>query len=801
MSSVPARQGPSDGSVASHSSRGQEEDHFAALEKEREQEEIRQREVLSKEESSAVTWLRNAVLFLIVCTAALVSSGVCLCATRGQQDEFESAFDRDAQKILGNLKDALDKTAGAVGGVANAVTNHAMTVQSLAKEEGFPFLAIPNFEILGSNLRVQTGAMSVGYAPLIQEEQRAGWEDYALKNRGQLDVSFEVDARFRQEEDALCGFREHKEHHHDERTQSLIDHPNVLPDGTNYHPKIWVARHGHNATRIGTGPYLPLWQVSPVNPTKQLWLNFDFGDAPGIGDMFPQVLEDPKVIIGKPNVPGELASQQIKAIVGVGQHRHQEGSEYLDDPNSFLFYPIFDQFNRANQKLSAYLIVQFYWRLFFTRVLSTTARGIIVVIEHTYNQSLFYRVDGEEATFLGEGVVGHDPWPLYDENYDYMVVSENLTEEFNRQAGPETRAFTTVQLDGKFGLFKVHVYPSKETEEEHKSNKPVVYTSLVVSTFALTAASFLLFNYIVERRQENVMARAVEARTVVASMFPEKVQERLCDNQGTDQTAPLEMSNGNLDDSDIEAVAHGETVKKDRPIADFYPETTILFADLVGFTRWSSSRSPSDVFELLETLYSAFDGAAIKREVFKVETIGDCYLAVCGLPTPNVDHAVAMAKFASDCPRKMDNIVRGMRDHLGSDTTELKLRVGLHSGATVAGVLRGQRSRFQLFGDTVNTAARMESTGAPGKIQASQDTADQLAMKGKEDWLVPREGVVIAKGKGEMNTFWVDIPKLKRANSSFSISDGATAKGNDAGSNTVGSNGIWEVFQKAPPPK
>lgn len=219
-----------------------------------------------------------------------------------------------------------------------------------------------------------------------------------------------------------------------------------------------------------------------------------------------------------------------------------------------------------------------------------------------------------------------------------------------------------------------------------------------------------------------------------------------------------------------------------KPIADLFPETTIIFADIAGFTAWSSTREPSQVFRLLETVYSEFDSIAKRRRVYKVEVVGDCYVAVAGLPDARPDHAVVMAKFANDCLKRMHEVTHLLERELGPDTCELLLRVGLHSGPVVAGVLRGDKSRFQLFGDTVsvafclllslvlmaysglfffgmqmNTTARMESHGVPDRIHVSQETASLLISAGKEKWLTPREDKITAKGKGTLTTYFVQI--------------------------------------------
>lgn len=189
-----------------------------------------------------------------------------------------------------------------------------------------------------------------------------------------------------------------------------------------------------------------------------------------------------------------------------------------------------------------------------------------------------------------------------------------------------------------------------------------------------------------------------------------------------------------------------------------------MFADLKGFTAWSSERAPADVFELLETIYGEFDKIARKMDVFKVETIGDCYVAVTGIPSPQADHAARMVRFAHVCMVKMSKLTEKLVQTLGEETRELEFRVGLHSGPTTAGVLRGDKGRFQLFGDTVNTAARMESTGAPGQIHFSLATAAELRSGGHDEWVIEREDLISVKGKGEMQTYFATFTGSKSSN-------------------------------------
>jgi Adenylate and Guanylate cyclase catalytic domain len=253
---------------------------------------------------------------------------------------------------------------------------------------------------------------------------------------------------------------------------------------------------------------------------------------------------------------------------------------------------------------------------------------------------------------------------------------------------------------------------------EYETNHPIIFSLTAAMIFLFTALVFFAYDVMVERRQKSVMQTAVHSSAIVSSLFPSSVR---------DQLYPVSQETAQNNDGFFKgAPLDGEMNFSGSAIAQAYPETTVLFADIAGFTAWSSSRQPIQVFQLLETVYAAFDKLAKQHGVFKVETIGDCYVAVVGLPTPRRSHAVVMARFARDIRNKMQELAPQLETNLGQvgdlketyagtmsyamysldlaccilqGTADLALRIGLNSGSTTAGVLRGEKSRFQLFGD------------------------------------------------------------------------------------------------------
>lgn len=210
-----------------------------------------------------------------------------------------------------------------------------------------------------------------------------------------------------------------------------------------------------------------------------------------------------------------------------------------------------------------------------------------------------------------------------------------------------------------------------------------------------------MYDFYVTRRQNKVALAAKRSNAVVASLFPKNVRERML-KEAEEQILANEKAGvkghlrlGNVPKSQLknfldDGIARAGGIAFDtKPIADLFPDTTIMFGDVCGFTAWSSVREPTQVFTLLETIYHAFDEIAKRRRVFKVETIGDCYVAVSGLPEPRKDHASVMARFARDCLCAMNDLTKRLEVTLGPDTGELSMRLGLHSGPVTAGVLRG----------------------------------------------------------------------------------------------------------------
>ncbi|MFB8794245.1 MAG: adenylate/guanylate cyclase domain-containing protein [Microcoleus sp.] len=184
--------------------------------------------------------------------------------------------------------------------------------------------------------------------------------------------------------------------------------------------------------------------------------------------------------------------------------------------------------------------------------------------------------------------------------------------------------------------------------------------------------------------------------------------------------------------------------KEQKLIADHFDEVSVLFADLVGFTEFSARKTPTQLVEILNGIFCEFDRLSESHGLEKIKTIGDAYMVVGGLPTAREDHAQAIALLALE----MQSALTQFNLKIGET---FQLRIGIHSGSVVAGIIGISKFSYDLWGDTVNVASRMESNGMPGKIQVTGATYERL----KEQFIFEERGMIEVKGKGKMLTYWM----------------------------------------------
>jgi guanylate cyclase len=240
-------------------------------------------------------------------------------------------------------------------------------------------------------------------------------------------------------------------------------------------------------------------------------------------------------------------------------------------------------------------------------------------------------------------------------------------------------------------------------------------TMIALNVTVTGAVVFMLLVQFVRQREEALAELRVEqdrAETLLLNILPRSIADKLKADTST--------------------------------IADQFAAASILFADVVDFTPLSDRLQPAEVVGILDDLFTHFDLLAERYDVEKIKTIGDCYMVAAGVPTPRADHARVMALMAldmRDAMRSQDAV-----GHLG-----LEIRIGINSGPVVAGVIGRKRFLYDLWGDAVNMASRMESHGTPGRIQVTQATYQLLC----DEFELERRGTVPIKGKGDVETWYL----------------------------------------------
>ncbi|CAB9512390.1 Receptor-type guanylate cyclase gcy [Seminavis robusta] len=685
-----------------------------------------------------------------------------------------------------------------------APLNLHLTSSALAASSNvsWPYVTDPNFVEIAESFTAHWAAHQqqlIALAPLVVEQQEA-WEDYSVDNQAWASTRHDDDKE-------VTTSRRRRLHSDHEDANSTIP-TRIFTRDLEYDPD-----HKKEYRRVekGPGPFLPLWQMFPIpsefsTPQDRDLspVNYNALSHPRIARAVQAVQDHGAAILTEPFHLFELFG--IHWQYTARQYGNETSQEHLE-PHSVIVSPVYQDFDTSaqNRTLVAVLLQVVPWKTFFENLLPTGDNGIqLVLTPHSTicGEPFSFQLNGKEAVFLGYG-------DQHDSEQDFFDIAAPFS-PFVSSTATYNATTSNHTDDAGYCHYELHIYPSPEFYKNYHSDIPRIFAASQVAIFIFVCCVLQLYNCFAMRQEKRIQAVVKRSNAIVERFFPSDVRNRLLEdndanednnnNNANNTTAAAKVSilpkkkdnadsnnnNSNVKENnkvqlnlnrDLNAVAF-----QGKPIATLFPQCTVLFAQIVGFTEWSLEHSPEDVFRLLETLYQEFDHLARHRNVFKVETIGDQYLAVAGLPEPQPDHAYIMARFARSCMLKMTEVMAALQPRLGPETSNLKLKIGLHSGPVTAGVLRGQKaSHFQLFGDTVNTASRMQSTSTIGRIQVSVETAHLLDQGGRtraKSWLTPRDDVVEAKGKGVLQTFW--LASITNSNDGSSKAKSTSSSNGDA---------------------
>ena len=472
-----------------------------------------------------------------------------------------------------------------------------ITTEAKALNATFPFVTLPTFEVLGAGVRSTTGAEMINWHPMVEQNQLKEWSRYTLSHYEQnlaqsraIALSLHAEGSSVKPSDYLEG--------------PIAPFPNFKEGGIILAPKY------------GEGPYYPAWMVSPpiFNPN---FINSD--PSPwALKQPISAVLAARELILTDTVPVSNLANRAIK----LEDHEAYHASlvDYVQNPNSTAFMhphssvmvPVFEELNDPTSRLVGTFAVVIPWDRYLVNLLPDGVDGITCVLRNSCGKAFTYQLDGNSAFYIGEG-------DFHEHAYNYTHVELPFDDYISRED----------RVPGEC-TYSFHIYATQAFEDEYRSSLPLVLTMVVGATFCVMIITFLVYDLFVRQRNDKVVSVATRSTAIVSSLFPSNVRDRLMEetaqadaaaeapkntNKNRLQTFLASNHNGSKQDQEWDGMT-GQC--KTKPIADLFDEATILFADIAGFTQWSATREPAQVFQLLETLYHEFDVQAKRRSVFKV---------------------------------------------------------------------------------------------------------------------------------------------------------------------------------------
>lgn len=516
-------------------------------------------------------------------------------------------------------------------GLSSTITSYALYSNST-----WPYVTVPYMEVQGRSFLDVANAETVVFSPIVRNVSE--WNEYAVANQWWLQESYSLESEAAIEAKPIPSEMFYKSR------GTILPEPQI--PGTLYSPR-WQQAHAPpdasviNFNLLSNEIYAKIFHV--VEKSR----------SPGLSEIF-----DTSFLVDHDHGhEGYLTNNDEHNKHG--EHDEHDEHDELEEINavvegahveSLLVQPIYEKYDSNGYPggdLVGTLAVVIPWDIYFRNLLPDSAETIVCVVRNTCGDVFTHEITGLRSSLLGVG-------DLHESKYDYLehVVA------YGRPTNVDMNEDIVSHIDGADSShcqYTMSIYPTVEFEESYQTNNAAIYTTVVVLIFVFTTFVFVVYDFLVQRRQDRVHSGAMKSNAIISSLFPAEVRERLFQNSletdGAKGNRPFGkytgkniepaarfrlksyLDNDNADSATKTTHADGTEVKAmpemydTKPIADLFPNTTVMFADIAGFTAWSSVREPSQVFTLLETVYRAFDMIAKRRRVFKVETVGDCYVS------------------------------------------------------------------------------------------------------------------------------------------------------------------------------
>jgi len=604
----------------------------------------------------------------------------------------------------------------------------SLTSYAKSSDESWPLVDFPDFAARGWTLRQQMKSEALGLMPVVNGIDRADWEAYAIEKQGWVKEAREWERNKRDMPRAPSRSLSMRGSGQSEQDKRQLTREADFSKGVS--KSIYTVNSGGiPVVDEGSGPFTPVWKTSPAPPSLSN-INFNLLSHQLYWKGIESSIESKEAVISQ---VFNLDSPH-QSISGIPSNR------FPTEPISAIYYPVFEDLIPGSD-LVAVLAAEMTWSQFFEGALPSTATGLTIVIENSCRQSFTYQIQGGKVTFLGSG-------DLHERKFNDMVKAAGLN-----YLTTFSEDFAGARLNFEHCPFALKIYPSAIFFEGHETNQPVIYATAIVVLFAVASAVFIFYDHFHKTppSKKNASVVVMERRLPRITVKP-SLKTRIMGHL-QNRRRPIDKPGATLPhfEATIRALPMGDACEERRidPLSD----ATVMFADVLGMDKWGAGRDPEAKNSLLETIHRSFNAVAKRHGIFQVEMTANCFVAVAGMQETDDDHATRMAHFVCDSRKRVTETLKSV------SKKGLSIRYGLHSGHVQAGLDGNESSRFQLFGDTVDTAYQMLTNGKANKVHVSVDTAELLNLAGWPDWIVPRKDLVLVKGKGEMSTFWMK-PKI-----------------------------------------